>query len=354
MNLISKLWIVTEAELPVMVHGDPGIGKTSVAYQLGIALNEYTKTIIASLYESEAFTGVPHVLDRSVVYSDPELFKEFKDLDSGIIFLDELNTCSRKIQNLLLRVVLERVAGPLVLSPKIRMIAAGNHTNVAGNIQMSLALSNRFVHIFQTADADTWSSGILTGFTTPKLPEIDPDWKIKYIPYYTSLVSGYIKANPSALMAMPDNVDEDPKSQAWSSPRTWEYAIKLLAITHHLDYTDRVELINGTIGVSATRLLMDFIKKNNLINIDEIDIDDIQIPNSPDVADILLRSIVYHAKDPKYSELALRVFEKAKATGYGSLVMTNAKALAQQLVKHIPSTEIIQRMPYISDVLKKI
>lgn len=69
------------------------------------------------------------------------------------MFLDELNTATRKIQNLMLRVVLEHVAGPMTLHENIKMIAAGNYTNVAGNIQMSLALSNRFTHIFHEADA---------------------------------------------------------------------------------------------------------------------------------------------------------------------------------------------------------
>lgn len=354
MNLFHKLYVITQAGLSAMVSGDPGIGKTSIGYQLGKALDIHTKCIIASLYESEQFTGVPHVIDGQMIYSDPELFKEFKELDEGLIMFDEVNTATRKIQNILLRVILEGVAGPMTLNEGIRMIACGNYTNVAGNIQMSLALCNRFVHVFQEADAEEWSQGILSGFATPKLPEIDPEWREKYIPRYTALISAYIKANPTALMEMPTAIDEDPRMNAWASPRTWEFAIKILAVTHGMEVSDRQELIKGTIGISATDLLFKYLRDHDLVNIDEIDIDDIKIPDNPAIADVLLRSIVYYTKHAKYVELAIRVFDKAKSIGYGSLVMANAKPLAMQLRLHLSTAEIVKRMPYVGDILKKI
>lgn len=354
MNLFQKLYVITEAGLSAMVSGDPGIGKTSIGYQLGKALNIHAKCIIASLYETEHFSGVPHLKDGELIYSDPELFKEFKDLTEGLIMFDEINTSNRKIQNVLLRVILEGVAGPMTLHEGIRMIACGNYTNVAGNIQMSLALCNRFVHVFQEADAEEWSQGILSGFIAPELPTIDPEWREKYIPRYTALLSAYIKANPNALMVMPETIDEDPRMNAWPSPRTWEFAIKILAITHGMEVSERQELIKGTIGIDQTDLLFKYLRDHDLINIDEIDINDIKIPNNPAIADVMLRSLVYYAKHAKYAKLAICVFNKAKSSGLGSLVMANAKPLAAQLKLHYSVPEIIKEMPYVGEILKKV
>ena len=356
MDLANKIHVVTEAGLPLMIYGDPGIGKTYVVYDYGRHFNLPTKCIIASLYESESFIGVPYVSNEQVKYSDPELFVDFKNKNKGILFFDEINTCSKRIQNILLRIILEKVAGNLKLHPNIKVIAAGNYTNVEGNIQMNLALANRFVNIFEKENPELWSAGIVSGFKAPTFIRIAKDWREKWLPHYSSLISEYIRCNPTSLKVMPTEFEDITKMAAWPSPRTWEYAIKILAITHDMDIkmSERKELLTSTVGPAFVHEVFQFIKERDLHSIDKIDPSNIVIPKNPDNARLFLKMLVFHSDNPKYSDLCIKAFKVAFDSGYQPLVMDNAKAVAKQLSTHMSSNNILKSLTFLRDVIRYI
>ena len=110
--------------IPVAVWGDTGIGKTTSIYEECNSRGTYFESFVASIREPSEASGIPFVHEGQVRYSVPVMFKNFiegaehtwklKDgstANSAVMFIDEITTCHLDMQNALLKVVDERMAG---------------------------------------------------------------------------------------------------------------------------------------------------------------------------------------------------------------------------------------------------
>lgn len=68
---LEALMLAVAADLPVLLWGEPGIGKTSAITQLAEALNLPLTTVIASVHEPSDFAGLPVVGDDPAVHGVP-------------------------------------------------------------------------------------------------------------------------------------------------------------------------------------------------------------------------------------------------------------------------------------------
>ena len=350
-NLENLLNIGINMDMPMMVWGDPGIGKSSIVENLGKILNRKVHIIIASLYEPSDFIGIPLRDGDSVKLSKPLLFNDIQEND--IIFFDEITTCSISTQKALLRIILDRQIGDYKLPKGVSIIAAGNYINVLGNNRMSIALSNRFLHIYYKVDVQSWIEGTLQGFKLPNLDSIDENWS-NNIPLYTSIVTGFISRNPNSLMKLPDD-DADDYSQSWSSPRSWTGAIKVLAITHNMNIDIRKELLNGIIGMENANMFLNYIKEIDLIDFTTLDISDYKLPeNRPDVIDVLLKSAIYYSDKKDLTDKSIELFKLCYDSGYGSLVMNNIKSLSMKIAPIVGADRILKEFPFVPKILGKV
>src|ERR1700736_3761290 len=68
---LEALTLAVSADLPVLLWGEPGIGKTAALSQLAAALDLPLTTVIASVHEPSDFSGLPVVGDDPAVQGVP-------------------------------------------------------------------------------------------------------------------------------------------------------------------------------------------------------------------------------------------------------------------------------------------
>ncbi|NUS57119.1 MAG: AAA domain-containing protein, partial [Streptomycetaceae bacterium] len=112
---LEALMLAVAADLPVLLWGEPGIGKTAALTQLAETLGLPLTTVIASVHEPSDFSGLPIVGDdparNGVPMAPPDWAVRLVEAGHGLLFLDELSTAPPAVQAALLRLVLERRVG---------------------------------------------------------------------------------------------------------------------------------------------------------------------------------------------------------------------------------------------------
>lgn len=324
----------------VIISGNPGIGKTwniikkleQLSEELDIRFNKFSGSITPLAF-----------------YQQLSDYSTNKD----ILFFDEITTCSISTQKALLRIILDRQIGDYKLPKNVSIIAAGNYINVLGNNRMSIALSNRFLHIYYKVDIQSWIEGTLQGFGIPTLDNIDNNWS-NNIPLYTSIVTGFISRNPTSLMKLPED-DADDYSQSWGSPRSWTGAIKVLAITHNMNIDVRKELLSGIIGIENANIFINYLKEIDLIDFTTLDISNYKLPeNRPDIVDVLLKSAVYYSDKKDLTDKSIEIFKLCYNSGYGSLVMNNIKSISMKIAPIVGVDRVLKEFPFVPQILGKV
>jgi hypothetical protein len=153
------------------------------------------------------------------------------------VILDEITSCPPLMQAVSYQLVLDRRIGEEELKDGWYVMAAGNQLKDRAVVyRMSTALANRFFHVHFDVNIDDWVEWAMKG-------KINPN------------IIGFLSWRPE-LLAPEFNPESDEK--AFPSPRTWEYAHRLLGgiaqsrILH--------ESLEGTIGKGTTAEFMAFLK----------------------------------------------------------------------------------------------
>ncbi|MEW2517360.1 AAA family ATPase [Actinacidiphila alni] len=250
---LDALALAVAADLPVLLWGEPGIGKTAALTQLAASLDLPLTTVIASVHEPTDFSGLPIVGDdpavRGVPMAPPQWAVDLVRAGRGLLFLDELSTAPPAVQAALLRVVLERKVGALQLPPGVRIVAAANPaSSAADGWELSAPLANRFVHLFWTHDREVVVRGLGGVWPRAELPRLDPGRLPEAVAYARRAVCGFLDARPTLIHRLPSS--ETRRGGAWPSPRSWEAALTLLAFGTAADVSRDVLalLIRGTVG----------------------------------------------------------------------------------------------------------
>lgn len=250
-HILDALVIALSADVPVLLWGEPGIGKTATVHALADDLDWPIETVLASLREPSDFAGLPVVIDGSMRFVAPDWAQRLARSDRGICFFDEISTAAPSVQKALLRVVHERVVGDLRLGDGIRMIAAANPTDIAtGGWDLTAPLANRFCHLEWGIDPAVIADGLAGSW--PKVAAITPPdgWESRLQPN-ASLVGAFLRARPGLVHRRPATADQ--AGRGWPSPRSWEALIKVLAIADvtRASTETRAALSSGLIGDGA-------------------------------------------------------------------------------------------------------
>ncbi|MFF3559206.1 AAA family ATPase [Streptomyces sp. NPDC002574] len=250
---LEALTLAVAADLPVLLWGEPGIGKSAALTQLAAALDLPLTTVIASVHEPSDFSGLPVVGDDPAVHgvpmAPPDWAVRLVRAGRGLLFLDELSTAPPAVQAALLRLVLERRIGALQLPPDVRIVAAANpRSSAADGWELSPPLANRFVHLQWTHDPEVVVRGL--GGTWPRaaLPRLDPRRLPEAVDLARRAVCGLLAARPGLVHKLPTN--EARRGGAWPSPRSWEMTLHLTAFAAAAGSSRDVLslLVRGTVG----------------------------------------------------------------------------------------------------------
>ncbi|NYF59265.1 AAA family ATPase [Micromonospora purpureochromogenes] len=335
---LEALTLAVAADLPVLLWGEPGIGKTAALTQLAASLDLPLTTVIASVHEPSDFSGLPVVGDdpavQGVPMAPPDWAVRLVRAGRGLLFLDELSTAPPAVQAALLRLVLERRIGALRLPPGVRIVAAANpRSSAADGWELSPPLANRFVHLQWTHDHEVVVRGL--GGTWPRaaLPRLDPRRLSAAVAFARRAVCGLLSARPTLVHRLPTT--EGRRGGPWPSPRSWEMTLRLIAFATAAGTSRDVlsMLVRGAVGDGPGLEL--------LASMDRMDLPDPEVlladpaaavlPERGDLRQAVLDGVVEAVRRrPEKSrwDAAWTLLVRALDTGAPDLVVVPASTLA--------------------------
>ncbi|WP_432189823.1 AAA family ATPase [Streptomyces sp. Tue6028] len=335
---LEALTLAVAADLPVLLWGEPGIGKTAALTQLASSLDLPLTTVIASVHEPSDFSGLPIVGDdpavQGVPMAPPQWAVDLVRAGRGLLFLDELSTATPAVQAALLRVVLERKVGALQLPPGVRIVAAANpRASAADGWELSPPLANRFVHLYWVHDREVVVRGLGGVWPRAELPRLVQERLPEAVTFARRAVCGFLEARPTLIHRMPST--ETRRGGAWPSPRSWEAALTLLAFGTAASVSREVLalLVRGAVGDGPGLEL--------LAHLDRMDLPDPQsLLDDPASADLPVRGDLRQATleavvaavgarpERERWEAGWAVLVRALETGAPDLLVAPATALA--------------------------
>ena len=335
---LEALTLAVAADLPVLLWGPPGIGKTAALTQLSTALRLPLTTVIASVHEPSDFSGLPVVgadpARQGVPMAPPDWAVRLVRAGKGLLFLDELSTAPPAVQAALLRLVLERRIGAVQLPPGVRIVAAANpRSSAADGWELSPPLANRFVHLQWTHDHDVVIRGL--GGTWPRttLPRLDPGALPDAVDFARRAVCGLLSARPGLVHRLPSS--EARRGGAWPSPRSWEMALGLIAFATAAGSSREVLslLVRGTVGDGPGLELLAAMDRMDLPDPEALlaDPDGAALPERGDLRQAVLDGVVEAVRRrPERArwDAAWALLVRATQTGAPDLVVVPASTLA--------------------------
>ncbi|WP_019634152.1 AAA family ATPase [Actinomadura atramentaria] len=272
---LEALALAVVANLPVLLWGEPGIGKSAGLELLADTLDVPLETVIASVHEPSDFAGLPVIGDdpatTGVPMAPPDWAVRVAAAGRGLLFFDELSSAPPAVQAALLRVVLERRVGSLALPGPVRIVAAANPpASAADGWHLSPPLANRFVHLRWTHEPRTVARGLAGTWPAPVVPVVDPAAAAGAVARARGVVSAFLTARPGLAHHLP--ADAEARGGAWPSPRTWEMALRLLAAGYATDA--RPEAVSaavvGAVGDGAGLELLAYLDELDLPDPDRV------------------------------------------------------------------------------------
>ncbi|WP_410872094.1 AAA family ATPase [Nocardia sp. A7] len=335
---LEALTLAVAADLPVLLWGEPGIGKTAALTQLAQSLELPLTTVIASVHEPSDFSGLPVIGDdpatQGVPMAPPDWAVRLVRAGRGLLFLDELSTAPPAVQAALLRVVLERRVGALELPPGVRIVAAANpRSSAADGWELSPPLANRFVHLQWTHEHDVVVRGL--GGTWPRatLPRLAHESLSGAVAFARRAVCTLLAARPKLVHQIPTT--ETRRGGPWPSPRSWEMTLRLIAFATAADASRDVlsQLIRGTVGDGAGFELLTSIDRMDLPDPEALLADPAaaELPTRGDLRQAVLDGVVAAVRKRPEQErwdAAWSLLVKAVQTGAPDLVVVPATTLA--------------------------
>jgi hypothetical protein len=257
----EALALAVSANLPVLLWGEPGIGKSATLQQLAAGLGTPLETVIASVHEPSDFSGLPIIGDDpardGVPMAPPDWAVRLTRAGSGILFFDELSSAPPAVQAALLRVVLERRVGSLALPERVRIVAAANPAaSAADGWHLSPPLANRFVHLHWTHDPRVVARGLAGTWPEIEVPLVDRAKVNTALAKARGTVAGFLTARPGLAHHLP--ADAESRGNAWPSPRTWEMVLRLVTF-HFATGASREALAAAVIGAVGNGAGLEFV-----------------------------------------------------------------------------------------------
>ncbi|MCW2614479.1 MAG: family ATPase [Frankiales bacterium] len=317
---LDALAVAVKADVPVLLWGSPGTGKTSAVLSLANALGWPVEVVVGAIREPSDFAGLPVVSDGDVHFAPPRWARRLAEAPNSLLLLDELTTAPPAVQAAMLRVVLERHVGDLALPAGVRIVAAANPPDEAADgWELSAPMANRLVHLDWSVDAETVARGLAVGFPPPTAVLSRPDSDAGQGLVARSLVGAFLQVRPALVLDVPKT--SSAAGRGWPSPRSWETAARLVAAADAARATSEVRslLVTGAVGEGAGLEFLSWAANLDLPDPAAVlaDPDSFELPQRGDRAYAALAAVADYAVNhgtPELWDAAWRVVARVSST----------------------------------------
>jgi MoxR-like ATPase len=280
--------IAVQANIPVILWGPPGIGKTewiiALGDVLGVKPDDGLEIVLGSTKDPADIAGMVVPLGNEMITRPPkwasDIQKRSMQGKRSLLFMDEFSLVTPMVQGAMLRVVRDKVAGETDLEAGcgdcVAVVAAANRPEEAeGAMPLPAPSANRLIHIdWPKPDPKTWAKGLLLGWKAlrPDLSKVKLPKNWYNTPAAESArndVAAYVASIGDALSA---KVDPGQESYAWPSPRSWDNAALALAAARSVGASLNVQnvLVAGAVGRGQATQFLAFVTQRDLPDPEEI------------------------------------------------------------------------------------
>lgn len=249
---LNAVGVCIATRIPFLLWGEPGAGKTAVVESAADS-GWHVETLICSHYEPSDFAGLPIVTGDHVTLAPPGWARRVAAHEGpSLVFFDEWTTASPAVQAAALRPLTHGEVGALTLPESVSFGAAANPADIAASgWELAAPTANRFVHLDWSLPLDVYAESLVTR-TWPALdvPDLGDGYDAA-VAHARGLIAGFLRARGGLLSSVPK--DAAARGRAFPTPRTWDYAARLMAacaIAGHGTEVRRL-LIDGVIGSST-------------------------------------------------------------------------------------------------------
>lgn len=269
-NLVKLLYGLREAGQIAMIWGNPGMGKTSAVVWMANHLGCHYELLSAAQIEPSDLMGIPYLATvpadpadpknpltkQQVMVAPPKFAQNLIDHPNGIMFIDEITTAQPATQTGCLSLTQDCRCGYTTIPTSTFRIMAGNYSGLVGTRKLSLALTNRPIHIWYHPDADFYADGFMSDFNNYEIPKINnAEVRAKKEVQYRVLMGKLFKEHPEYVSRMPESY-ECENDVAFPTPRSWMNLVKILSVLDGNEEAYLEELIIGCVGLDAGRLFI--------------------------------------------------------------------------------------------------
>ena len=228
-DLLETVIAMLNADQPLMIWSDPGLGKSAITRLAARITNHVYHDIRLAAMERIDTMGLPMVKNERTVYALPDFLPPTDSDQLHLLNFEELPNAKQDMFTAIYGLVLERRLGEYRLPPGARVIACGNRVKDRGGAhRLPPALASRFLHVDLEPSVDDWVDWALDN-------GIDTD------------VISYLTFHPESL----HDYDPTREEQPFPCPRTWESVSRIKPHIEHLEPRLQRILYRGEIGENA-------------------------------------------------------------------------------------------------------
>ena len=280
----------------VLGLGAPGVGKSQIIRQIGKKFG-YKVIDIRLAQMSEVEIGgliYPNESRTKTVWLAPDVLpNEERDGKNTILLLDEITSCTKRVQVAAYQLILDRRIGEYQLPEGTFVVALGNREDDDGvYIQLAGPLADRFeIHYIE-----------------PNFQE----WKEDYaIPFGVHpFVLQYLSFKPAAL----HNQKQEAGRMVFATPRSWDRVSQILKMDADVTKTVIRNKIIGNVGETEGRQFVEYCRLHlNLVSAEDF-LNGAKAPSSPEELSILTDSLASRLSFLKgMNEESLSASQKSEA-----------------------------------------
>lgn len=237
-NALKKL---LPTQIAVMIHGQPGGGKSQCVYQVAQENGYEMIDLRLSQLDPVDLRGIPFVdrdeKEKITRWIPPEFLPRG---EKKLLFLDEINSAPQGTQAAAYQLILDRRLGSYKLPKDCVVVAAGNRLQDRAIVhQMSTALKNRMVHLEFDINVEDWT-----------------EWAVKsnqdltvlaFIRFRPTLLSEFDDVNKTTQKNK-DRMQNAKDAKAFATPRSWEFVSRMLKAGLSFKDKEFLALVQGAVG----------------------------------------------------------------------------------------------------------